>query len=95
MVVMSAHTPGSPSRKERFEFRITRELLAKVEARAGREGVSRAEIVTRAIEAYLAPEDLGKVCQNLSNKIEKLKTMLLEENQSQTTEIRDSIHEQT
>lgn len=76
----------SPSRKERFEFRITRELLTKVEAQAGREGVSRAEIVTRAVEAYLASSG------DLIGKIEKLKTMLREKNQAGS---KGSAHEQT
>lgn len=62
-------------RKERFEFRISRELLAKVEARAGREGVSRAEIVTRAIETYLLA-DPSVNYTSLIDKIENLKTML-------------------
>jgi metal-responsive CopG/Arc/MetJ family transcriptional regulator len=62
-------------RKERFEFRISRELLAKVEARAEREGVSRAEIVTRAIESYLLAGP-SENCTSLTDKIENLKTML-------------------
>lgn len=70
---------SAPSRKERYEFRITRQLLAHVEARAGREGVSRAEIVTRAIEAYLEVPNgtpATKTAPGLIDKIEQLKAEL-------------------
>lgn len=69
----------NPSRKERYEFRITRELLAQVEARAGREGVSRAEVVTRAIEAYLEVPNgtpATRTAPGLIDKIEQLKAEL-------------------
>lgn len=64
------------ARKERFELRISTELLDKLNKQAGREGISRSEVVTRAIETYLAPGSIGEICSKLTGKIEALKEML-------------------